>query len=347
MPKASGCMMRFTVAGLFLAIRPSLGLGQGTAADAAVKEWAAGFANIQSGEITWDMDRPTVRMDRKHVDSFRVDQFVRFRWPDAMDIQTSRGRGSTDAPFPRSAPFNARTVLFRHESMEFSGQGSRKWVRRSDSTFDWTTSRAVFMEGAPLLAGKWLNDIGFPQGRVAVSRGAGETYQITVAEMQIRLELSSHSGPGRSALVLSKVESLTQSGAVGTTFEFSNFAVPDGLETAIGFRRRVVLAPSTLEGMDDMPAIPLEREDFITEAKVVPRFEDSEFIVSTAGFQDVTKPKQQLPQVAQPQPPEATVSKGDRKGAAFDIVPNWLPGTGIGLIIASALLFVRSRCRTT
>lgn len=286
--------------------------GQGVgAADVppAVIEWAASFSKVQSGEIVWNMDRAVVRLDRKGTDPSRTDLSLRFRWPDAWDLQTGRPRAAADAPLTRKDPFNERVIFASGEMLQFSGQGSRKWFQRRKSDFDLRHAPEVFLDGAPLLAGKWLYEIGLPQGAAVVAPTDGGTFRIDVPQFRLRAFLSPNPGTGRSPLVLSKIETLTTAGKVDDTYEFSNFAVPGGLEAAIGYRRRVTVAQSHLKGMDEMPPIPLERDDFITEAKVVPRFDNSVFAASTEGFQDLaTLNKRRLP-VVPPQPKQDPAAK--------------------------------------
>lgn len=275
----------------------------------AVLEWAACFSKVQSGETTWDMDRAVVRVDRKGTDPSRTDLSLRFRWPDAWDLQTGRPRAAADAPLARKDPFNERVIYASGEMLQFSGQGSRKWFQRRKSDFDLRQAPEVFFDGAPLLAGKWLHEIGLPQGAAVVTPTDGGTFRIDVPQFRLRAFLSPNPGAGRSTLVLSKIETLTTADKVANKYEFSNFAVPAGFEAAIGFRRRVTLASSHINGMDDMPPIPLEREDFITEAKVVPRFDNSVFAASTEGFQDLaTLNKRRLPLVP-PQPKQDPTAK--------------------------------------
>lgn len=272
----------------------------------AVADWAACFSKVQSGEIVWDMDRAMVTMDRKTTQPRRTDLSLRFRWPDAWDLQTGRSRAATDTPVSRNDPFNERLIYTSGEVLQFSGQGSRKWFQRRQSDFDLRKASEVFLDGAPLLAGKWLHEIGLPQGTAVATPTDDGTYRIDVPAIRMRAFLSPNPGTGRSPLVLSKIESLTTSGKVDITYEFSNFAVPPGLETPIGFRRHVTLAPANLKPMDGLPVPPAERHDVIVEAKVMPRFDDSVFVVSTEGFQDLKELNGQrargLPQIPEKVP---------------------------------------------
>lgn len=193
--------------------------------------------------------------------------------------------------------------------LEFSGQGSRKWFERRKSDFDLRKAREVFLDGAPLLAGKWLHEIGFREGSAVVTPIDGGAYRIDVPGFQLRAFLSPDPVAGRSSLVLSKVEILTSAGNPDITYEYSDFAVLSGLDAAAGRRRHVTLAPSNLKPMDGLPVPPAERHDIIVEAKVMPRFDDSVFMVSTEGFQDLKERKGQPARVTQPNPEKSPPPK--------------------------------------
>lgn len=312
----------------------------------AVTAWARQFAGVESGEIIWDAERLSPRPDRKSYEELRGDVFIRFRWPDCLDMQFGRPRGAADAPLQRHDPFTDRVVWAGGTMTEFSAQG-RKSVRRRPATFSLRDNRLVFLDGAPLLAGKWLHEVGLPQGLATVTEAKHGTFRVDIPSFQIRLTLVPSDGSGASSLVLGVVEDLAQSGKVETTFEYTNFGVPKDCAAAVGYRRHVTLAPSSVTKADDMPSLPLERDDFVLEVKVLRRLSDKDFEVSTAGFTDLSKPRQLPGQIPDEQPRETPAKQSDHTGASTGLGSGWLPGVGVGLIIAAGFLFARSSFRPT
>ncbi|MGH7244847.1 MAG: hypothetical protein ACREJD_15645 [Phycisphaerales bacterium] len=118
----------------------------------------------------------------------------------------------------------------------------------------------------------------------------------------------------KTTLVLTRIETLTARGDADFTYEFSDFSVPPGLDVAIGHRRHVTLAPSNRAGFEDVPGFPMERDDVLVEAKVVPHFDDDVFAVSKEGFQDLEAPKRAPPLPPQPNgKPEDEAAKQQKK----------------------------------
>lgn len=309
-----------------------------------VLDWAQHFAGIESGEIVWDAERLSPRPDRKAYEQFRADVFVRYRWPDCLDLQFGQTRGSTDVPRQRQDDFDERVVFAMGQMTELNGQGSRKSFRRSPSKFNLRSSRSVFLDGAPLLAGKWLHEVGLPQGLGSVTRIEPDSFSVDIPSFRVRLTLVPSKGLGASSLVLGMIEFLGKNKQVESSYQYTNFAVPKGLPVAVGYRRHITLASSgSVNGMEDMPPLPLERDDFILDVNVLPRLSDKEFEVSTAGFTDISKPKQGAEPLA-PAKEESTTSSA-RKGAGIEIGTNLLPGVGLGLIIAAVLLALRAKSR--
>lgn len=310
----------------------------------AAQDWARQFASVEAGEIAWDAERFSLKLDHKEYENARGDVFIRFRWHDGWDIQFALPRGPTDVPHQRIDPFSERLVFANGQMTEISNQG-RKSFRRQPSAFSLRSSRSVFLDGAPLLAGKWLHEVGFPQGLATVTQLEPGKLLVAVPSFQVQLTLVPSNGLGASPFVLGKVEDLAENGSVDSTFEYSNFGIPKNLPVAIGYRRHVTLAPTSLNEQEGVPKPPLERDDFVLDVKVLPRLSDMAFEVSTAGFTDITKPRQLPGQMPPTRPQEEPARRSDSRGASSGVGTDWLPGIGVGLIIAAVLVFVRSAMR--
>lgn len=314
----------------------------------AVQKWADCFGSIESIELTWDMDRPTVSLDRKRIEMLRADVFVRARWPDAWDIKVSRVRGQYDAPFTASDPGPERRVFTPGgELLDFMDFGTRKSVRRSHYAMNLALDRSIWFEGGPLLAGKWLHAVGLPQGLAEIQTAKNGTFVVEVPSQRVRMTLVPSDAAGCSGLVLARVDAFRDSGEPDATYEYSDFRVPPTFQNAIGYRRKVTLAPRTVPGLEDLPKSPESREDVLIDARIVPRFSAEAFDVSTAGFTDVSKPKQPPRESSAPEAQDSPKESSDHKGASTGLGTGWLPGFGIGLIVAAGYLFARSRFRST
>ncbi len=256
-----------------------------------VERWAACFASVESIELVWDWEAPTIRTDGKSIDKMRTDVFLRARWPDGLDAQYGRGRASTDAPRTQDGEFTER-IVFKPggDMLEFSGQGSRKSVERRHGSLDHRTSAAVWKELGPLFSGKWMHDVGFPAKLAKVSAGENGAFVIDVPSMKVRAVLSPYSGPGCSDLVLSQVQVLGQKGNVQAQYDYSDFRPAENTKIAIGFRRRTTLSVELVDISPDLPKTPRERQDVLVKARVIPRLGADTFDVSTEGFKEQTRP---------------------------------------------------------
>jgi hypothetical protein len=311
-----------------------------------VSRWAACFEHVESVEITWDMERPTLTLDRKRHEMLRADIFLRARWPDGLDVRTGRARGPTDPPQFPDDPFVERIVRTPGgEFLEFSERGAAKSVRRARSTVDLSQSGIVWLEGAPLLAGKWLHAVGLPQHLAEVRANQDGSLTIDIPSRQIRATLSPHEGPTGRSLVLSRVVSLGNSGSALCTYEFSDFRPVAGAEAPVGFHRTVTLSKDAVYPIEGAPEIPRVREDVLLEAKVLPRFDASEFSAPTAGFVDITETRPPPRPPAPAHDPPAPSPVDQHSGSAAPARLPWFAGMGVGLLLAATVVTLRAGLR--